>query len=139
MDVVDKATRSRMMAAVPQKDSKPEMVVRRIVHGMGFRYRLHVRTLPGSPDIVMPRHRKVIFVHGCFWHRHRCRRATMPSSRRGFWLKKFDENRARDRRNIRELRKLGWGVLVIWECWIERPRWLEERISDFLVQRTSAT
>ncbi len=132
MDVVTTTIRSRMMAAVPQKDSKPEMVVRRVVHGLGYRYRLHVRSLPGSPDLVFPRLEKIIFVHGCFWHRHRCKRATTPATRQDFWLEKFDQNRARDRRNNRSLRRAGWDVLVVWECWTKRGEWLTDRLIRFL-------
>ena len=120
------------MAAVPQRDSKPELIVRRLIHGMGYRYRLHVRDLPGSPDIVLPRLRKIIFVHGCFWHRHRCKRATTPATRRAFWAEKFEQNKARDRRNNRALRRAGWRVLIVWECWTRRPEWLEERLEGFL-------
>lgn len=122
-----------MMAAVPQRDTRPELAVRCMIHAMGYRYRLNVRTMPGSPDIVLPRWRKIVFVHGCFWHRHRCRRATTPATRRGFWLKKFEDNKARDRRNLRDLRKLGWLCLVVWECWTRRPDWLRERLAKFLV------
>ncbi|MCH8253219.1 MAG: DNA mismatch endonuclease Vsr [Planctomycetes bacterium] len=132
MDVVDKKTRSRMMAAVPQRNSAPELVVRRMAHGMGYRYRLHVRSLPGTPDIVFPRLRKVVFVHGCFWHRHRCKRATTPATRRRFWLTKFEQNKARDRRNLRDLRRQGWKVIVVWECWTRRPDWLAKRLRVFL-------
>jgi DNA mismatch endonuclease (patch repair protein) len=124
--------RSRIMAAVPQRDSKPELIVRRLIHGMGYRYRLHVRDLPGSPDIVLPRLRKIIFVHGCFWHRHRCKRATTPATRRRFWLTKFEQNKARDQRNLRDLRKGGWRALVVWECWTLRPEWLTKRLLAFL-------
>ena len=124
--------RSRIMAAVPQRDSKPEMVVRRLVHAMGYRYRLHVRDLAGSPDLVFPRLKKVVFVHGCFWHRHTCKRATTPATRRRFWMQKFEDNRARDRRNNRMLRRNGWDVLVVWECWTRRPEWLQKRLAGFL-------
>lgn len=124
--------RSRIMAAVPQRDSKPEMVVRRLVHAMGYRYRLHVRDLSGSPDVVLPRLSKIIFVHGCFWHRHRCRKATTPATRKRFWLEKFELNRARDRRNNRTLRRQGWDVLVVWECQTRKADWLEDRLADFL-------
>ena len=124
--------RSRIMAAVPQRDSKPEMVVRRLVHAMGYRYRLHVRDLSGSPDIVFPSLSKIIFVHGCFWHRHRCRKATTPATRKRFWLEKFEQNRARDRRNNRTLRRQGWDVLMVWECQTRRPEWLRTRLREFL-------
>lgn len=117
VDVVDKATRSRMMSGIRAQNTKPELKVRKILHAAGFRYRLHVRTLPGSPDLVLPRHKAVVFVHGCFWHRHRgCRFAYMPKSNKAFWKKKFDANVSRDRRSGVELRKLGWRVLTVWEC-----------------------
>jgi len=116
MDIVSKEQRSRMMAAVRQRDTPAELTVRRAAHALGFRFRLNVRSLPGSPDIVFPKHRKVIFVHGCYWHRHKCKKATMPASRIDFWKAKFEANIRRDRRVIRELRKLGWKVLVVWEC-----------------------
>ena len=132
MDIVTQIKRSQMMAAVPQRDSKPEMVVRRAVHRMGYRYRLHVRDMPGTPDLVFPRLGKVIFVHGCFWHRHRCKRATTPATRKEFWLEKFEQNKARDRRNNRKLRQDAWDVLVVWECWTRRPEWLQERLLAFL-------
>lgn len=132
MDIVDARARRRIMAAVPQHNSKPEIAVRRTIHAMGYRFRVNVRTLPGSPDIVLPCHRKIIFVHGCFWHRHRCRRATTPATRREFWLTKFEQNKARDRRNLRDLRKLGWRPLVVWECWTRKPEWLQEKLRDFL-------
>ncbi len=124
--------RSRIMAAVPQRDSKPEMIVRRLVHAMGYRCRLHVRDLLGSPDLVFPRLSRIIFVHGCFWHRHRCRRATTPATRKRFWLEKFEQNRARDRRDNRALRQQGWKVLVVWECQTRKPEWLETRLAEFL-------
>ena len=105
------------MSRIRGKDTKPEMAVRRLVHGMGFRYRLHRRDLPGSPDLVLPRHRKVILVHGCFWHRHpECTKASTPKTRAEFWESKFDTNVARDIRVVKELELLGWRVVTIWEC-----------------------
>lgn len=116
-DIVSAATRSEMMSRIKGRDTKPELIVRRIAHGLGFRFRLHRRDLPGSPDLVFPRYRSVVFVHGCFWHRHDgCRYAYRPKSSIPFWTKKFEENVARDARNKRALRDLGWRVLVIWEC-----------------------
>ena len=116
-DIVTKAVRSRMMASIRGKDTKPEMIVRQFLHGKGFRYRLHVRSLPGCPDIVLAKYRMVIFVHGCFWHRHEgCRFATVPDQNGQKWEKKFDENVRRDVRNIDGLLEAGWRVLVIWEC-----------------------
>ena len=116
-DIVDAATRSRMMSGIRGRNTSPELTVRKHLHRLGFRYRLHVRGLPGVPDIVLPRHHATIFVHGCFWHRHRdCKFATMPSSRRSFWKNKLEGNAKRDRRNVASLRRNGWRVYVVWEC-----------------------
>jgi DNA mismatch endonuclease (patch repair protein) len=123
------------MAAVHSKDTQPEMAVRRIVHGLGYRYRLHVANLPGKPDLVFPGRRKVIFVHGCFWHRHRgCRYATSPKTRIDFWESKFAVNVARDRKVERELKKLGWSVLTIWQCRLKDYPKLVKRLDDFLTK-----
>jgi DNA mismatch endonuclease (patch repair protein) len=117
MDRVDAETRSRIMQAVPRKNSKPELLVRRIAHRLGLRFRLHVKTLPGTPDIVFPRYKSVIFVHGCFWHKHPgCKLASTPDDNREEWLRKFGGNIERDRRKTSELKQLGWRVLVIWQC-----------------------
>jgi len=116
-DVVDKATRSRMMSGIRGKNTKPEMLVRSHLHAEGFRYRLHVRALPGSPDLVLPRWRTVIFVNGCFWHRHvGCEYAYVPKSRKDFWLAKFERNIARDAAAYVALEQAGWRVIVVWEC-----------------------
>lgn len=105
------------MRAVKSKDTKPEMVVRRLVHGLGYRYRLHVGGLPGKPDLVFPRRRKVIFVHGCFWHGHDCRRgARQPAANDEYWKAKIARNRQRDADNFLALRESGWQVLIVWEC-----------------------
>lgn len=105
------------MARVRQRDTKPEMIVRRLLHGAGYRYRLHVGHLPGHPDIVMPKYRTVVFVHGCFWHRHAgCPRATTPKTNPTFWQQKFADNVQRDRRVRAELEELGWNVVTVWEC-----------------------
>jgi DNA mismatch endonuclease, patch repair protein len=130
-DTVSKTERSRIMAAVKSKDTAPELIVRRLVHSLGYRYRLHVRSLPGNPDLVFPRLRKVINVNGCFWHLHRCARCRVPSSRRRYWVAKLQRNAARDKRTRRELQHAGWRVLVIWECQI--TRWSEERLRDRIV------
>ena len=109
--------RSAVMRAVRGKDTAPELVVRRLAHGLGYRFRLHRKDLPGKPDLVFPSRRKVIFVHGCFWHRHGCPRGrSTPTTRRAFWEAKFAANVAHDRRNERRLRALGWGVMTVWEC-----------------------
>ncbi|WP_064701333.1 very short patch repair endonuclease [Halomonas caseinilytica] len=117
MDIVDAKTRSRMMSAIRGKNTSPELAVRRYLHARGFRYRLHRRDLPGNPDLVLPKYRLVIFVHGCFWHRHEgCFYATSPATRKDFWRRKLDGNVERDRRQQAELIEASWRVLVIWEC-----------------------
>ena len=109
--------RSRNMSAIKSKNTKPEIAVRKLLHSMGYRFRLHRKDLPGSPDIVLPKYKTAIFVHGCFWHRHEnCKYATTPKTRSAFWESKFNENIRRDRTNQNNLIKLGWKVLVIWEC-----------------------
>lgn len=129
MDIVDAKTRSRMMSNIRGKDTKPELTLRRALHARGFRYRLHIKGLPGHPDLVFPKHRSVVFVHGCFWHRHRgCPKATTPATRVEFWQKKFAGNTERDCRNIDQLRKAGWRVLVVWEC--ELTKCMAERTSS---------
>lgn len=121
MDTVDCQTRSRIMAAVPRRDSKPEVTLRKELFRMGYRYRLHVKSLPGTPDIILPRFRVAVFVHGCFWHSHAmCKLATRPGTRRTFWTTKFEANIERDNRKRKELRNLGWASVVIWQCQIQR-------------------
>jgi len=116
MDTVDRATRSRMMSGIRGKDTKPELIVRSFLHRAGLRFRLHAK-LPGKPDLVFPRHRTVVFVHGCFWHRHDgCRYATTPASNPGFWQEKFTANVRRDAKVKQQLEELSWRVLVIWAC-----------------------
>ena len=116
-DIVDSQRRSKMMSGIKGRDTAPERAVRRVAHAMGMRFRLHRKDLPGCPDLVFPRHRLAVFVHGCFWHRHdSCRFAYTPKSRVAFWTEKFSQNVARDQRNEDALKALGWEVLVIWEC-----------------------
>ncbi len=129
MDIVDSAKRSSMMAGIRSKNTRPEMQVRRFLHSRGYRYRLHTASLPSKPDIVLPKHRTVIFVHGCFWHRHPgCRFATTPATNTDRWLRKFSANVARDHASIELLHSLGWRVLVIWECEL-RPSSLNARLA----------
>lgn len=117
MDVVDPATRSRMMAGIRGKGTRPELAVRRALHAAGFRFRLHDTRLPGRPDIVLPRYHAVVLVHGCFWHRHEgCRLTTTPATRSEFWEAKFAGNVARDTRDEAQLAAAGWRVAVLWEC-----------------------
>lgn len=116
-DVVSKEVRSRMMAGIRGKDTKPEMLVRRALTAAGVRYRLHRRELPGAPDMVMAGRRAVVFVHGCFWHRHEgCRHAKLPTSNAEFWIAKLERNVERDRKAVAELLAAGWRVLTVWEC-----------------------
>ena len=129
-DTLTPAGRSERMSRIRGKNSKPEMLVRRIVHGMGYRYRLHDKRLPGSPDLVFRGRKKVIFVHGCFWHRHEgCRKAgPAPKTRTAFWQAKFDRNKARDARNADTLREAGWNVATIWECETRDPEKLTDQL-----------
>ena len=132
MDTLTRAQRSAVMSRVRSQNSRPEMFVRRLVFALGYRYRLHVAGMPGRPDLVFRSRRKVIFVHGCFWHRHaRCALARLPKSRLEFWLPKLDANKRRDQKNIRALRRKGWAVLTIWECGLGNPR-LPNTIERFL-------
>lgn len=121
------------MSRVKGRDTKPEILVRSFVFRMGFRFRLHLRDLPGTPDIVLPRHSKVIFVHGCFWHGHRgCPRSKRPATNENFWNTKLEGNIKRDKRYRRELRRLGWKTLVVWECEIKSPQKLLRKLERFL-------
>jgi DNA mismatch endonuclease, patch repair protein len=115
-DTVTPAVRSRMMAGIRSKDTKPEMVIRRGLHARGFRFRLHDRSLPGCPDMVFPKWKAVIFVHGCFWHGHDCHLFRWPKTREDFWREKIGRNRANDGRSSAELERLGWRVATVWEC-----------------------
>lgn len=119
MDTHSPETRSKNMQAVKSKNTKPELAVRKALFALGYRFRLHRRDLPGSPDIVFPGKRKVVFVHGCFWHGHNCRRGAAPNSREEFWNDKLKRNRARDKRNREELAQMGWRVFTVWECEIK--------------------
>jgi DNA mismatch endonuclease (patch repair protein) len=121
-DVVDSVTRSRMMSGIRGKDTKPELELRKALHARGFRYRLHSRHVAGRPDLVLHRHRAVVLVHGCFWHRHQgCRYATNPATRPEFWQAKFDANTRRDLEVRELLEKEGWRVATVWECSLRRP------------------
>ncbi len=121
------------MARIKGKDTKPERFVRSILHRMGYRFRLHGKVLPGKPDIVLPKYKSVIFVHGCFWHGHTaCKRATMPETRPEFWEKKISGNKARDSRNIAALEELGYRCLIIWQCELKDEESLKQRLLDFL-------
>ena len=135
MDTLSPEERSKRMALVRGHDTKPEMFIRRLAHSMGYRYRLHRRDLPGKPDLVSGLHRKLIFVHGCFWHRHpdpACKLARLPKTRKEFWLPKLEGNRARDERNNAALTEMGWDVLEIWECETADVDSLANKVREFL-------
>lgn len=132
MDKWRPEVRSKMMARVKNTNTRPEIVVRKVLHGLGYRYRLHNRLLAGSPDIVLPRHRKIIFAHGCFWHGHSCSRGKRPTTRVDFWNKKLDANQARDNATYQSLINDGWKVLIIWECHTKDDTILQQRIEEFM-------
>lgn len=128
--------RSRIMRAVGRRDTRPELRVRRALHSMGYRFRLHRKDLPGTPDIVLPKYRTCIFVHGCFWHRHEgCKKATTPKSNESFWQDKFARNVLRDEESRRALEALGWNVVIVWECETERAETLFKTLRDRLPPR----
>ena len=134
-DVHTPEQRSRNMAAIRSNNTKPEMIVRKVAHSLGFRFRLHRKNLPGKPDLVFPRSRKVILVHGCYWHMHNCKYGKVkPKTNTDFWQAKRESNVKRDRKVLRQLKKLGWMYLVIWECQIKNVAQLKETVSAFLRQ-----
>ncbi len=119
-DIFNKKKRSQIMSRIPGKDTKPELVIRKALFSEGYRYRLHRRDLPGNPDIVFPSRKKVIFVNGCFWHGHNCKKATLPTTNKHFWEKKLIGNKERDKLNLAKLKAIGWKSLVIWQCQIKK-------------------
>lgn len=136
-DTLSIAERSRLMAKIRSKNTGPERTVRSLLHRAGYRFRIHVRSLPGTPDVVLPRHRLVVFVHGCFWHRHKgCKVATTPKSHRKFWSDKFARNVANDRKHVRQLRRLGWHVVTIWACQLRNPERVMAKIKKSIAPRT---
>jgi DNA mismatch endonuclease (patch repair protein) len=132
-DVFNKEKRSKIMSSVKSKDTKPEIIVRKLLHSMGYRFRLHREDLPGTPDIVLPKYKKVIFVHGCFWHGHEgCPRAKLPKTNKEFWRVKITKNMARDAETMQDLSRTGWQSLVIWTCEIKDLEQLSKKIRNFL-------
>jgi len=132
-DTLSPEERSKRMSRIRSKDTNPEMKLRRLVHGMGFRYRLHAPNLPGKPDLVFPGRRAVIFMHGCFWHRHEdCALARLPKSRLDFWKQKLETNKQRDQRNREQLVEQGWRVLVVWECQLNDTIKVSKIVREFL-------
>ncbi len=132
-DHVTPPKRSEIMKAVGTKDTGAEMTVRRLLHAKGYRYRLHRRDLPGSPDIVFPRLRKVLFIHGCFWHGHDCSKGRLPKSRLDYWQPKIEATKQRDRRSIEALSELGWNVAVVWQCELRNIPALMAKLQNFLL------
>lgn len=125
-------SRSALMSRIGGKNTAPEIAVRRFLHALGYRFRLHRRDLPGTPDIVFPSRRKIIFVNGCFWHAHGCRIGRPPKSRPEFWLPKLERNRSKDRRDRRALRRQEWAVMTVWQCQTRSPELLKTRLASFL-------
>lgn len=135
VDVFSPAKRSAIMSSIKGQNTMPEVLVRKIVHSLGYRFRLHNKALAGKPDIVLPRHKKIIFVHGCFWHGHmNCPRSTLPSTQTIFWRSKIERNRLRDIKTSRQLRRQGWAILVVWQCQTKNMATLTRRLERFLIR-----
>lgn len=132
MDHVSKSVRSRIMASVHTKDTLPECRLRSMIHKKGYRYSLHRSDLPGKPDLVFSCRKKVIFVHGCFWHGHRCKYGRLPKSKIAYWESKITTNKERDKRQQKELKRLGWSVMIVWQCQLKNEEFLLQRVVEFL-------
>lgn len=138
MDAFSPAKRSEIMRRVRSADTVPEMVLRSILHQLGFRFRLRPGKLPGKPDVVLPKHNTVIFMHGCFWHRHKnCPRAATPATRQKYWIPKFQRTVKRDKSNRAKLRRMGWDVITVWECELEKPEVLARKLSKLVANTAS--
>lgn len=139
MKLDDPAQRSKTMSAVRSTDTKPELLVRKLAHSLGYRYRLHQSQLPGKPDLVFPGRKKIIFVHGCFWHGHDCKRgARKPATRQDYWLPKIERNRQRDEAHLAALTSAGWRVMILWECELKDREALAARLTNFLEDRPTS-
>lgn len=132
MDIISKQKRSEIMSKVKCKNTKPEILIRKALFAKGFRYRINVKALPGTPDIVLKKNRTIIFVHGCFWHGHDCKYGKYPSSNAEFWKEKQERNKERDQKKIKELQELGWNVIVIWECEIKNKK-MQQKTYDRVI------
>jgi DNA mismatch endonuclease, patch repair protein len=139
MDTRSPEQRSYIMRSVRTRDTGPELVVRKLLHRMGLRFSLHKKGLPGRPDIVLPKHRSVVFVHGCFWHGHGCAKGKLPKSKLGFWRPKIERNRKRDAESVKMLRADGWRVLTIWQCEIKNIDRLQKRLATFFTRHRTRT
>ncbi len=139
MDTRSPEQRSYIMRSVRSRDTGPELIVRKLLHRMGFRFGLHRKDLPGRPDIVMPKHRAVVFVHGCFWHGHGCAKGRLPKSRLDFWGPKIQKNRSRDTESVKMLKAKGWRVLTIWQCQTKDTDRLHEKLANFFVRHRRST
>jgi DNA mismatch endonuclease (patch repair protein) len=138
LDTFSKEKRSEIMRQVRSTDTFPERIIRSLLHGMGFRFRLHRNDLPGKPDLVLPKYRSVVFVHGCFWHRHPgCPRASTPAENRKYWLPKFDRTVKRDQQTEAELRGRGWNVIIVWECELKEMEALKHRLNSAITRKQS--
>jgi DNA mismatch endonuclease (patch repair protein) len=132
-DTITPEKRSEIMGRVRGKNTGPEVAVRKMLHRMGYRFRLHVKTLPGTPDIVLPRHHKAVLVHGCFWHGHKgCPRAKLPTTRTDFWAEKILKNKHRDAGVVAQLSRMGYSILIVWTCELRRPDALSKRLEEFM-------
>lgn len=135
MDTVSKEVRSKNMSAIRSKDTIPELIVRKVLFGMGYRYRLHAKSLPGKPDIVLKKYRTVIFIHGCYWHHHaNCKRANWPKSNKEYWIPKIKRNIARDKIHQKNLKKMGWSVIIFWECEVKDIKYVKKIVLQKLNQ-----
>jgi DNA mismatch endonuclease, patch repair protein len=135
VDIYTKQKRSQIMSHISGKNTKPEIIIRKIAHSLGYRFRLHKKDLPGKPDIVFPKYKKVIFVNGCFWHGHKnCKRSKLPTTNKNFWKDKIEGNKKKDKGNLIRLKKLGWNYLVIWQCEIKvaNHEKMKNKINKFL-------
>ena len=120
MDTISKQKRSKNMVSIKSKNTKPELVIRKLLHSKGYRFKIHDKKLPGKPDIVMPKHNVVVNVHGCYWHYHGCSRSNIPKTKTGYWIEKLENNKRRDFQNKKHLKKLGWKVIDVWECTLRK-------------------
>ncbi|MCB2196049.1 MAG: DNA mismatch endonuclease Vsr [Bacteroidetes bacterium] len=135
-DIYKREERSNLMSKISGKETKPEIIVRKFLFSKGFRYRKNVSNLPGKPDIVLPKYKSIIFVHGCFWHNHNCKAAKLPDTRKEFWTKKISDNKTRDEKNRGVLKKMGWKVFIVWECEIKNKNNREKRLELLINQIT---